>query len=81
VPLLFWSKNLQIKPGSRDELVQMFDVAPTILEAAGLPIPADFEARTLWGALSSLALVSRRALFAGATPRAHLGICGAVIGI
>ena len=55
VPLLFWSKNLQIKPGSRDELVQMFDVAPTILEAAGLPIPADFEARTLWGALSERA--------------------------
>jgi arylsulfatase len=36
----------------RDELVQMFDVAPTVLEAAGLEVPADFEARSLWGALS-----------------------------
>lgn len=52
VPLLVWSKNLPIRPGVRDELVQLFDVAPTVLEAAGVPIPADFEARTLWGALS-----------------------------
>jgi arylsulfatase len=52
VPLLFWSKNLPIKPGSRDDLVQLFDIAPTILEAAGVPVPADFEARPLWGALS-----------------------------
>lgn len=52
VPLLFWSRNLQVKPGVRDDLVQLFDVAPTILEAAGLPVPAEFEARTLWGALS-----------------------------
>lgn len=54
VPLIFWSKNLAIKPGSRDDLVQLFDVAPTILEAAGLPVPRDFDARTLWGALSDL---------------------------
>lgn len=52
VPLLFWSKNLPIHPGSRDDLVQLFDVAPTILEAAGLPVPQEFDARTLWGALS-----------------------------
>jgi arylsulfatase len=52
VPLLFWSKNLPIRPGTRDELVQMFDIAPSILEAAGLPVPGDFEARSLWGALS-----------------------------
>ncbi len=53
VPLIFWSKNLPIKQGVRDDLVQMFDVAPTILEAAGLAVPEDFEARTLWGALSN----------------------------
>lgn len=52
VPLILWSKNLPIRPGVRDELVQLFDLAPTILEAAGLEVPADFEARTLWGALS-----------------------------
>jgi arylsulfatase len=53
VPLIFWSKNLPIAPGQRDELVQMFDIAPTILETAGLPIPSDFEARSLCGALTN----------------------------
>jgi arylsulfatase len=52
VPLLFWSKNLPLKAGTRDELVQLFDVAPTILQAAGLPVPGDFEARTLWGSIT-----------------------------
>jgi arylsulfatase len=52
VPLIFWSKNLPIQQGIRNELVQLFDVAPTILQAAGLNVPPDFEARTLWGALS-----------------------------
>lgn len=51
VPLIFWSKNLPIRKGTRNELVQMFDIAPTILEVAGVPVPADFEAKTLWGAL------------------------------
>ena len=55
VPLIFWSKNLPIKQGVRDELVQLFDISPTILEAAGLAVPDDFEARTLWGALSGRA--------------------------
>lgn len=55
VPLLFWSKNLPIAAGRRDDLVQMFDIAPTILEAAGLEIPQDFEARSLWGALENRA--------------------------
>lgn len=53
VPLIFWSKNLPVVPGRRDELVQMFDIAPTILEAAGLQPPEDFEARSLWGSLSN----------------------------
>lgn len=52
VPLIFWSKNMALKRGARDDLVQLFDVAPTILDAAGLKVPADFEARTLWGAIS-----------------------------
>jgi arylsulfatase len=51
VPLIFWSKNLAIKPGVRDDLVQLFDVAPTILQAAGVAIPEDFEAQTLYGAI------------------------------
>jgi arylsulfatase A-like enzyme len=55
VPLIFWSKNMALKRGTRDDLVQMFDIAPTILEAAGLKVPADFEARTLWSAISGQA--------------------------
>ena len=55
VPLLVWSKNLPVVPGIRDELVQMFDIAPTVLEAAGRDVPAEFEARSLWGALSNRA--------------------------
>ena len=52
VPLIFWSKNLPIKSFINSDLVQLFDVAPTILEVAGLEIPQDFEARSLWGAMS-----------------------------
>lgn len=55
VPLLFWSKN-RVRPGQvRDDLVQLIDIAPTILEAAGAEVPADFEARSLWGALEQRA--------------------------
>ena len=32
--------------------MQLFDVAPTVLEAAGVAVPGDFEAKSLWGALS-----------------------------
>ena len=53
VPLIFWSKNLDLRPGQRDELVQMFDIAPTILEAAGVGVPDDFEARSLLAALTA----------------------------
>ncbi len=55
VPLIFWSKNLPLRRGVRDDLVQLFDIAPTVLEAAGLGVPTDFEARTLWGAVSGTA--------------------------
>jgi len=53
VPLIFWSRNLGLRPAQRDELVQMFDIAPTILEAAGVAVPDDFEARSLRGALTA----------------------------
>ena len=51
VPLLFWSKNLPVARRVRDDLVQLMDVAPTVLEAAGFPVPGDFEARSLLGAV------------------------------
>ncbi len=55
VPLLIWSKN-RVRPGQvMDDLVQLIDIAPTVLEAAGVEVPADFEARSLWGALEQRA--------------------------
>lgn len=48
VPLLVWSRNLPVRRQKLPDLVQLFDIAPTILEAAGLPVPPDFEARSLW---------------------------------
>jgi arylsulfatase A-like enzyme len=51
VPLVLWSKQRVPKGRRRDDLVQLIDIAPTILEAAGLPVPPDFEARSLWGAI------------------------------
>ncbi|MFZ5779049.1 MAG: sulfatase [Pseudomonadota bacterium] len=47
VPLVLWSKS-HLSPGRSDSLVQLMDVAPTLLETAGLPVPASFEARSLW---------------------------------
>ena len=47
VPLVFWSPG-RIPAGETDgSLVQLTDVAPTILNFAGLPVPKDFEATTL----------------------------------
>ncbi len=51
VPLVIWSKSRISGGRVRDDLVQLIDIAPTILEAANLPVPPDFEARSLWGAL------------------------------
>ncbi len=51
VPLVFWSKGRIPGGRLREDLVQLIDIAPTILEAAKLQIPLDFEARSLWGAL------------------------------
>jgi arylsulfatase len=53
VPLIVWSRNLPVRRQRLDDLVQMFDIAPTILESAGLPVPPDFEARSLWPRLSN----------------------------
>lgn len=72
VPLLFWSKNLPLKSGRRDDLVQLFDVAPTILEAAGLTVPPDFEARSLLDALSGKAAWQPREVVYAELARDHI---------
>jgi len=50
VPLILWSRSM-VAPRRNDSLVQLMDLAPTILEAAGLPVPGTFEARSLWPVL------------------------------
>lgn len=47
VPLIMWSRN-NIWQSSNESLVQLMDIAPTILEAAGVTPPAYFQARSLW---------------------------------
>lgn len=51
VPLIMWSRTMM---GQRrnDSLVQLMDIAPTILEAAGVTPPSSFEARSLWPILN-----------------------------
>ncbi|MBN9474452.1 MAG: hypothetical protein ABS43_15545 [Bordetella sp. SCN 67-23] len=52
VPLLVWSKSHPVKTQQTGALVQLMDIAPTILEAAGLEVPEFFEARSLWPVIS-----------------------------
>ncbi len=47
VPLVFWSPGRIPAGRIEDRLVQLTDIAPTILDFAGLPTPDDFEAATL----------------------------------
>jgi arylsulfatase A-like enzyme len=72
VPLLFWSKN-RVSPGQvKDDLVQLIDIAPTILEAAGAEVPVDFEARSLWGALEQRADYTPRDTVYAEVARDHI---------
>jgi arylsulfatase len=72
VPLVLWSKQ-RIPAGiRRDDLVQLIDIAPTILEAAGLPVPSDFEARSLWGALDGRADYHARDVVYAELSRDHI---------
>ncbi|MDQ7088808.1 MAG: sulfatase [Acidobacteriota bacterium] len=47
-PLVLWAPGLA--PGHRDALVSLTDLAPTLLEAAGLPAPRQFapQGRSFW---------------------------------
>jgi arylsulfatase A-like enzyme len=48
VPLIVWSPT-RIRGGQRsDVLVQLIDIAPTVLAAAGVPVPQHWEALSLW---------------------------------
>ena len=47
VPLVIWHPE-RVKPRNIEAMVQHVDFAPTILEAFGLPVPKDFEGKSLW---------------------------------
>lgn len=51
VPLLIWAPGRVPAGGRSDALVQLMDVAPMLLEAASVPVPGNFEARSLWPVL------------------------------
>ncbi len=64
-PCIFWSKNPDLIAGggrADDGMCQLFDLGPTILELAGCDVPADFEARSLLGAVRNT----------GWQPRSHV---------
>jgi arylsulfatase len=46
VPMVVWSPG-QVKTGVSDELVQLMDVSPSILEACGVTHPDNWEAKSL----------------------------------
>lgn len=64
VPLIFWWPGRLQPRAPSDALVQLMDVAPTVLEAAGLPIPSNWEARSLLPALRGEEEGGRDAVYA-----------------
>ena len=63
VPLIFWSPK-HIAPRKPDNsLVQLMDIAPTVLEAAGVSIPSNWEAQSLLPGLSRQESVGRDVVF------------------
>jgi arylsulfatase len=51
VPLIVWSPGRAAAGQVHDGLVQLMDIAPTVLECAGVPVPERWEAKSLTPAL------------------------------
>ncbi len=64
VPLVFWSPGGIAPREPSDAMVQLMDVAPTILEAAGVNLPSNWEARSLLAGLSDGLAVGRDVVYA-----------------
>jgi arylsulfatase A-like enzyme len=47
VPLILWGPG-RVPRRAVDETVETIDVMPTLLEASGLPVPAEAQGRSLW---------------------------------
>jgi arylsulfatase len=60
VPLIVWAPQRFGSGRTIDALVQQMDLGPTILDWAGLPVPGDWEAESLSGALNTTGEFSGR---------------------
>ena len=63
IPLFIWDPRTRIAGERRQSLVQTIDIAPTILEFFGQPIPKDMEGRPLRKTLEMDAKIRDYALF------------------
>ncbi len=61
--ILHWPRSIE-SSGTREQLISMVDLAPTILEWAGLPIPGDMEGYSFATVFSSETQVTREFIFA-----------------
>jgi arylsulfatase A-like enzyme len=68
VPLVFWGPNRITKAQAVPALVQHMDIGATILDYAGVEIPAFMEAESLRGLLSGNASAGRELVFAELGP-------------
>lgn len=64
VPLVFWAPGRIAPRKPDDSLVQLMDIAPTVLEAAGVPIPSNWEAKSLLPGLLRQEQVGRDVVYA-----------------
>lgn len=62
-PLIMWSPKRFGAPRRIDDLCQLFDVGPTVLELAGCEVPSNFEAQSLLPALTGGAWTPREHVF------------------
>jgi arylsulfatase A-like enzyme len=66
VPLLFWEPGRIPAARRHAELVSLIDVAPTLLDLAGLPVPEGLDGTSLKGVILDDAALPPRTLFAEA---------------
>lgn len=62
-PLFVWDPRCRKQNESRQQLVQMIDLGPTVLEFFGLDVPADVQGVPLAGALAQNSATREAALF------------------
>jgi arylsulfatase A-like enzyme len=63
IPLFVWDPRRKIHGDRRKALVQTIDIAPTILEYFGQPIPADMQGQSLRSVIDNDAPIREGALF------------------